>query len=251
MTATAIVGSSIISYIGGQNASDDADARQDSANAVTIEQLDFNKDVYADQLDFQILDRERFDKRYDKLESIFGPIEDNLGAFYNALTPETFASAGLTEQAQQFSKSKAVFTQTLAQRKIGNSGTAAAGLKDMSMENAKANATIRRDAPLKVAEAKQGFLASRGNAGAPPGGPDTSGVNNAYTNQATTFNNQATAATNTANSLYSSAGNLLMSGVNYAAQNGQIGAPSVSAPLSSEYIANPVMNPSTGLEWGA
>lgn len=216
---TGIAVSAGINYIGGRNASKDADKRQDSANAVTQEQLDFNKDVYADQLDFQLLDRERFDKRYDKLESIFGPIEENLGNFYNSLTPETFTAAGLQEQNQQFQEAKTNFNTQLAQRKLTGSGVGVAALKDMELQNAKEKATIRRDAPFKVADAKQGFLATRGGAGAPPGPTDTSGVNASYGNQANALQQQANNASNTASSLYQSAGNLLMTGLQYGAQN--------------------------------
>ena len=252
--ATATVGVGLLSYVGGRQTSKDADSRSDAANAVSREQLEFQKDVYTDESALRLLDRERFDERYDKLESIFGPIEDNLGNFYNSLTPETFAAAGLENQAQQFNVAKQQFTTALAQKRIGTSGTAAAGIKDMAMENAKANATIRRDAPFKVAEAKQGFLATRGNVGAPPGPVDTSGVSNASANFANNLTNQSITDANNASSMYQSAGNLLMTGAQYAAQNYQGGAnQGGTAPMSSEYI-NPSMasiNPSTGREWGA
>lgn len=238
--ATATLGVGLLSYTSGKKASEAANSRQDSANAMSGEQLDFNKDVYADNLEFNLLDRERFDTRYEKLESIFGPIESNLGEFYNSLTPETFAAAGLTEQAQQFQVAKQNFTTQLAQRGLGASGAAVAGLKDMELQSAKDKAAIRRDAPFKVAEAQQSFLNSRGSAGSPPGSADTSGVNNAMTNSASNFQQQANNASASASSLYQSAGNLLMTGAQYAGQNSgaNSGTTSTSAAFNIEQRNN-------------
>src|SRR5574343_225845 len=240
--ATAIVGSSAVSYIGGRQASRDADRRADQANAVTQDQLEFNKDVYADQLEFQLLDRERYDERYAKLESIFGPIEENLGNFYNSLTPETFIAAGIHEVNESFTQARQTFNTALAQKKLSKSGMAVAGMKDIAMEEAKAKAGIRREAPFKVAEAKQSFLQSRGSAGQPPGPVDTSGVNNSYANMATALTNQSNNAANAANSMYSSAGNLLMTGLMYGAQTGAFGATSGGQALPDATYLNENIN---------
>lgn len=244
--ASAIVGSAAVSYVGGRKASKDADKRQDSADATAEERLEFDREQfdedirrYDESMELYILDRERYDERYDQIESIFGPIEQNLGDFYNNLTADVFEAAGLTAQAETFKVAKQHFTTKMTQRGI-TGGAIVQGAKEMEIENAKTKAGIRRDAPFQVADAKQSFLSQRPSAGSPAGpapqAPTGANVSNAYAGMQVTQQASADRAAASANSLYSSAGNLLMTGLMYGAQNSAAGG-TTAAP-----VYNPAMD---------
>ena len=143
----ALAGAQIVTGFMGMNqaASDAADARgdakdaNDSALAVQREQLAFQKE------------------QYNEWKDIYGPIEKNLANFYNSLTPEQVISSGLQHQQKAYQDFEKGIETTAAQR--GFDSPVIDSLKLMgAFENAEAKATIRADAPLKVAEAKSGFL---------------------------------------------------------------------------------------------
>ena len=145
----------------------DAEHMSDAQLTIMREQLDFQKQQYADW------------------EDTYGPIEDRLANFYEGLTPEQLISTGLTNQQQAFQQSRENFQRSAAQRGI-NSPASFMIEQNMEMQNAMAKANVRTQAPLQVAQAQQGFLAAgRGQ------NPAAQGVAGAYSNMAGVYGQQA------------------------------------------------------------
>ena len=213
----------------------DAQDRATAAGTVNQEeQLDFAYEQYDEQL-----------ARYDEWRAIYGPIEENLSEFYNNLTPDTFAAAGLEANASSFQKQKTQTLETLEQRGLGTSGITAAVENQSGLSKATADAKVRRDAPFKVAEAKTSFL-SQGKGG--PTLPPTGDVGNVMANDQVPglLQGEANRATSAANSLWGSAGNMLSTGVNYLAKNQ---APSAaSGTVKTDY--NPTNTPYMRADYG-
>ncbi len=251
----AIGGALITGYMGNKAADKQAAAMGDASSmqyAAAMEQLDFEKTqfdwqkkIYADEKAYTDRRRKVVDPFQDRAmarwESIYGPLADNLSGFYKGLTASTFASAGLEELAKTFVENREAITTTLAQRGLGGGALEASLLAQQDIQNAESKATVRRDAPFKVAEAQQGFLAAIGgapSASAPnnPNAPSGAGVSTAIANignaAAAGYNAQAALYGQNANSLYSSAGSLLSTGLNFAVDRFDSPAP-VNTPSYS------------------
>lgn len=241
--ATAIVGSAVVGGVFANKASKDAAsanrAATDAGYAAAMEQLDFEKEQfewqkgeYAKERSYvtarrNVLDR-RSDMEWSRWNSIYGPLVNNLGDFYNQLDSETFASAGLTELAASFKEAQQNIKTTLAQRGFGGGALEASLLAQGEIANAEKEAAIRRDAPFTVAREKSNFMAALGRPGQPgnpimPNQPSGAGVSNAMANvgnvQMQGLQNQAGIYQNQANSLWSSTGTLLSTGLNMWARN--------------------------------
>jgi hypothetical protein len=106
--------------------------------------------------------------QYDRWNSIYGTLQENLGEFYNNLTPQMLSATNLQMRQREYQTAVDTVRKNFAQRGVA-SGAQSAIEAGMAMENAKARAQIRADAPFQVAEAQTGFLAS------------TSNIRNAYT----------------------------------------------------------------------
>jgi len=207
----ATVALGVYSAVEGRKAGKNAANAQGAATAATVDleeqKLDFAYEQYDEQL-----------AQYDEWKAIYGPIEENLGEFYSALSPETYAAAGLENNAKEFQKQKTQTMETLEQRGLGTSGIKASVDKSMGVSKAMADAETRRDAPFQVAKEKQAFL-SQGKGGptqAPTGNVgsvlNSSGVPGA-------LQSEANIASNNASSLWGSAGSLLSTGLNYYGKN--------------------------------
>ncbi len=208
-----------LSAYSANKASKRASKAQGKATDATIDleeqKLDFAYEQYDEQL-----------AQYDEWKAIYGPVEENLGEFYNSLTPETFEAAGLEYNQAEFQKAKTQTFETLAQRGLDSSGLLASTESRMNIKNAETKAGIRRDAKFKVADEKSKFL-SAGKGG--PVQPPTGNVGNVLAGSRTAgaYQNEANIAAGNANSLWNSAGDLLSSGVGYLARNANNGAPKV------------------------
>ena len=149
-------------------------AAEKAANAdrvAALEAAKLNREASAEQLAFQ---REQF----SRWEGIYGDIEENLGEFYNNLTPEYVATRGLQAQQQAY---QAAATRT--REGFARSGITGGAQSDIqsreAMENARVKAAIRADAPFQVAEQQQSFVSlgtgqgatARQAVGAATGGP--------------------------------------------------------------------------------
>lgn len=102
-----------------------------------------------------------------KWDAVFGPVLDNLSDFYTNMTAQKISGQRLTIQAQEFNTVKTNLTKSFAQRGI-NAGTQQALMMQAEMDNARARAQIRAQAPFDVAQAQSNFLTSAGQAAVNP-----------------------------------------------------------------------------------
>jgi hypothetical protein len=110
----------------------------------------------ADSADARRMDFE--EQRYDEWQETYGPVEDQLAAYYNTLTPTLRITQGL----ENFEKEKKIaidnLDQKMAQRNIDRSGMTAQLDSDVAIDSAEARARIRANAPMEVAKEKASFL---------------------------------------------------------------------------------------------
>jgi hypothetical protein len=148
-----VVGAVASKAIGGGGKSEAKQAGANSkkslktANALNKEQiatakenLQFAKDQYADW------------------QSIYGPIEKNLGEYYKNLSADKITAMGLQNQQMEFQTAMASMERDMAQRGISGSGVEQGERNKATFQNAEARAKIRTNAPEVVAQAKQSFL---------------------------------------------------------------------------------------------
>lgn len=96
--------------------------------------------------------------QYNDWQAIYGPIQKNLGAYYDSLTPEKLAVLGLQNQQKEFEQVRTSIKRDFAQRGLTGSGAEDKSMTDLAYGNAVTRAGIRTDAPQKLAEEKMGFL---------------------------------------------------------------------------------------------
>tara|TARA_R110002153_G_scaffold195163_5_gene348569 strand:- start:2893 stop:3540 length:648 start_codon:yes stop_codon:yes gene_type:complete len=136
--ATAVIGSAVI---GGVVASNSASKANSTA-----------KELSADQMAFE-------QRKLDEWNDVYGPIQDNLGDYYNNLTANYYETVGLENFAQEQQTAMTRLNESLAQRGIDPASGIQASLTAQSeLEGAEGRASIRRDAPRAVAEDKSRFL---------------------------------------------------------------------------------------------
>jgi len=214
--ATAIVGSAVVGagvgiYSASKSSSTAARA-SDQQSVASTAQLAFQQQQYADW------------------QAVYGPIQDNLSNFYQNLTPETLVASGLKNYEQQHVAVQQQLDRTFAQRGIDSPAQSFLA-QNNSLRTAEAKATLRTDAPFKVAQAQQGFLDHQ------VVNPAGAGVANAYQNRVNFFGGQATQYNNQALAGYQAAGQAIQGGVSgylqyqqYQSLQGQQVAPPVFAP---------------------
>ena len=115
----------------------------DSANATMQNTLDLVNQLYSGEA--------------AQWDEIFGPVVENLGTFYKNLTPDTFSSTALQMQQQEFQYAQEQVQKQFAQRGI-TGGAQQLIDTQMQLDNARARANIRKEAPLTVASAQQDFV---------------------------------------------------------------------------------------------
>jgi len=167
--------SALNGIMSGNRATNSANKLSDRALALQEEQLQFAKD------------------RYQRWQTIYGPIEDNLSDFFYQLTPEKFAAQGLESFQKQFQQSQTDLTEFFAVNGI-ESGVQADLMTKSGNEAARSKAKIVQQAPFEVAAAQQSFLSigMQKEAGA------ASGVSNAAANTSNLLSQQANIAADSA-----------------------------------------------------
>lgn len=189
---TAIIGSAALSagasFLGGRKA-------EKSANAVSARQFALD----AEALDFQ-------KQQYQDWQDIYGPVQKNLSSFYQGLTPEAFTASGLQEYEQEYQNIETELLRSFAQRGVDTPAKEAI-MADAALTKAEGRATIRAEAPLKVASAKQSFLSSNTT------NPSAPGVTNALHKQGAFFGNEANRLRTEANQGYAGVGKAVGEGV--------------------------------------
>lgn len=97
--------------------------------------------------------------QYNNWNNVFGSMINNLGEFYNSLTPQQLSAGNLQFQQREYQTAVETVRKNFAQRGVAG-GAQQAIESGMAMDNARARADIRAKAPFQVAEAKTGFLTS-------------------------------------------------------------------------------------------
>ena len=210
MSGGAIAGAAVLgagaSIYAGEKAADSADkasnraaASADAQTALGYEQLDFNK------------------QQYDDWNAIFGDTQKTLASYYNTLSPEFFASTGLQNIEQEYTRSRTQLDAALAKRGISNSGVAADDFSTLEAARMMGRADVRNKAETQVRAEQANFLA----VGKGQQSQLQANINNSYGNLANSYGNQAntqyglaTNFTNQANQAYAGVGQSIGSGIN-------------------------------------
>lgn len=180
-------------------ASNKAAASADAQTALGYEQLDFNK------------------QQYDDWNAIFGDTQKTLASYYNTLSPEFFASTGLQNIEQEYTRSRTQLDATLAKRGISNSGVAADDFSTLEAARMMGRADVRNKAETQVRAEQVNFLAvGKGQQSQLQANMNSAygNIANSYGNQANTQYGLATNFTNQANQAYAGVGNSIGSGIN-------------------------------------
>lgn len=196
VVAAAVVGSAVVGAVSSASASSKASKSADAATAAASEssaaQLEFAKEQYADW------------------EKVYGPIQENLSAYYNSLTPEKYETQSIQAINQSYANANKQITQSLAQRGIATSGLAAQAQVDLSSKQAQDIATVRATSDQVVANEKTKFL----SLGLGQYANTVAGVTNAYGNQANFAAQQAGVYNQQAAQASAGIGSALSGGVN-------------------------------------
>lgn len=163
--------------------------------------------------DKAVLDFEK--EKYQDWKDIYGDLEQNVADFYNNLTPDFLIGAGLEAEAKEFNTAKNNINATIAQRGLGGSGLETDVIAGAEVRSAENRAEIRREAPFKVAEAKQGFLSSNLAAKSAAERNISSAMVRSGDRQERYAQDNYNRAQDSASSLYESAGEILGAGLSY------------------------------------
>ena len=174
---SSIVGgvSAVGGLISGSKAAKSANKASERQADVAKAQLDFTKE------------------QYDDWKAIYGDVEKNLSTFYNNLTPQYFTAQGLQAYEQEFQKNQTELNEFFAVHDISTDVQADLETK-MGLQGARDRAQIRADAPFKVADEQNKFLAvGTGQKGALLGNVTTASgaLSNVYGNQSAIARNSA------------------------------------------------------------
>lgn len=97
-------------------------------------------------------------EKYDDWQRVFGPLQDNLSKYYNSITPDYYASAGLEAFQKERTQQLDTMTTQLAQRGMQGSGLEASLARSTAINTAEKRAAIRVEAPKQAAEDQSRFL---------------------------------------------------------------------------------------------
>ncbi|AFV51098.1 DNA ejection [Vibrio phage VPMS1] len=96
--------------------------------------------------------------QYDDWKAVYGPVQDNLAAYYTNISPEYYEAVGVEAIEGEYEVIRNDLDRTMAQRGITDSGVALSIEKDLAISEAEAKADIRRMAPTMAAEDQSRFL---------------------------------------------------------------------------------------------
>lgn len=98
-------------------------------------------------------------EKYDDWLNVYGDIQNNLGKYYNSLTPEYYEAVGLEAFEKERQTAMTRLNEQFAQAGISpRSGVALSIKSQQAMDAARNRADIRRSAPSMAAEEKRQFL---------------------------------------------------------------------------------------------
>lgn len=174
--AVATVASSAVSLVGGIKSNKSASKLDKQATAAEQAQLDFAK------------------QQYEDWKGIFGPIQDNLAAYYNNLTPNRIEAQGKQAIELQRDQWLSRIEEDFAARGLTNSALQGSAVSDVERSTAMAKAEVAATAPEKAAQQKLNFLQIG------YGQNPMSNVQSVLNSQASGLRDRATEAQNTAGS---------------------------------------------------
>lgn len=100
-----------------------------------------------------------FDKeRYEDWKKVYGPVQDNLSAYYSNLSSDYYETMGLEAFELERNSAMDSLNTYLAQRGISDSGIATQLNAEADLNSATTRAQIRRQAPAQLAEEQMNFL---------------------------------------------------------------------------------------------
>lgn len=97
-------------------------------------------------------------EQYDDWQAVYGPVQDNLAAYYGNISPEYYEAIGLEAIEGEYEVIRNDLDRSMMQRGITDSGVALSLEKDLAINEAEAKADIRRMAPSMAAEEQSRFL---------------------------------------------------------------------------------------------
>lgn len=124
-----------------------SEAASKASTQMSAAQIAFNQQ----QLAFQ-------ESQYSDWKSIYGSVEQNVGNYFNTLTPELLTAQGLQNQQSAFQQTQQATKQQFAQSGMANSGLEESTLANQTFANASTEASIRTSAPQQVAQEQEGFI---------------------------------------------------------------------------------------------
>ncbi len=152
--------SSTVARLSGiNNASETTNAGFDTAERWVAESMQATQQGYQTASNYTNALAAEVEGQYDNWNNVFGSMINNLGEFYNSLTPQQLSAGNLQFQQREYQTAVETVRKNFAQRGVAG-GAQQAIESGMAMDNARARADIRAKAPFQVAEAKQGFLTS-------------------------------------------------------------------------------------------
>lgn len=97
-------------------------------------------------------------EQYQDWKDIYGPIQENLGDYYNELDGDKLTALGLENQQREFQAAVKLIEKDAAQRGLVNSGAEFAAKSTATFQNAEARARIRSSSEERANEQKLAFL---------------------------------------------------------------------------------------------
>lgn len=150
---TAIIGGAVLGAYSSNKASKSASASASSAQASADANAQLQYQTSQEQLDFA-------KQQYDDWKNIFGDTAETLSSYYNNLSPDLYASLGIQNIEQEYTRSRQQLDSSLASRGLSNSGIATDNLTSLETNRMLGRAEARTQAPQQVANQQLAFYQS-------------------------------------------------------------------------------------------
>ena len=182
----AVLGAGVSLYEGAQADKRAKDMLNQQSSALQ-DQLDFNKQRYADW------------------KQTYGAVEKNLADYYQNLTPEHLTTLGIQNVQEHYQQQLKQTEQNLAQRGLDTSGILAQVETQYGMKAASDKAKVAANADANVAQQKSQFL----GLGLGSKNADQNAISNTMGNISNMYAQQASLANQQANASYAAAANTI------------------------------------------
>ena len=126
-------------------------AKEERDEAQAREDVEYQREQSARAENFQL-------EQYDKWQSIYGSLQEDLGTYYKNLTGATLAAPKLQAIQEEAQKAQKQTDIALAQRGLTGGGLEAQALMQNQFGTAMQKANVRATADQAAAEQKLGFL---------------------------------------------------------------------------------------------